>query len=301
MTYRSLKLCLAVIVATTVSFTFSDTLRAQKIMAIEGAQIESESKGKSLFLELLETNDLSHFRGYQTEEIPAGWTVQGKTLIFDGTGSGDVITRETFKDFELHVEWNISEGGNSGIMYRVGLGDSQPYLTGPEIQILDDEKHGDNAHELTSAGALYGLYPAENKRLKPAGQWNKSRIIVENNKVVHRLNGHLVFEADMGSEDWNKRVADSKFKDWPKFNSLEEGHLAFQNHGDAVKFRNIRIKRLNEDAASDDAVGSDATPPTAPGDRTPIVDPNLPSIQGGPGRSGPGELKDPPLGGRGIR
>lgn len=174
--------------AVAVTFVFTQALYAQPPgipTGPPGAPTGMEMTNKDTkkdrsggFADLLETKDLSQFRGYKSEEIPTGWSLQGNNLVFDGKGKDDVITRETYRDFELHVEWSISEGGNSGIMFRVGLGDDQPYLTGPEIQILDDEKHGDGVSELTSAGALYGLYPAENKRLKPAGQWNKSRIIV---------------------------------------------------------------------------------------------------------------------------
>lgn len=229
----------------------SASLWAQRIemQAVE-ATSGPPDKGAKKFEELLSSKDLSKFRGYQTEEIPSGWSVQGKNLVFDGSGSGDIITVDTYRDFELQVEWSVEKGGNSGIMYHVTLGDSAPYESGPEIQLLDDDAHADGKSELTSAGALYGLYPATEKKLLGPGKWNKSRIIVEGEKVTHYLNGVKVFEAVSGSEDWNQRLANSKFKDWKNFNKAEEGHIAFQNHGDPVKFRDIRIKRLGDDSST---------------------------------------------------
>jgi hypothetical protein len=242
----------------------SDCVTAQ-IKPIQEMSVQSASVGGSKkFEELLENKDLSRFRGYQSEEIPAGWRIEGKNLVFDGKGSGDIITKDTYRDFELQVEWSIEKGGNSGIMFRVTLGDSYPFESGPEIQILDDEAAGDGKNELTSAGALYGLYPATTKKLNPVGKWNKSRIIVEANKITHYLNGVKVFEAISGSDDWNERVANSKFKDWKKFNQSEVGHIAFQNHGDPVKFREIRIKRLSDDSST--VTNADSAPGAAPGD-----------------------------------
>lgn len=263
---------LAVVFA--VSCFFTAEAFAQGVIGVVEAQAAVSESGKKNEIDFLENNDLSMFRGYQTEEIPSGWSVEDKTLIFNGVGSGDIITKDTFQDFELQVEWNVSEGGNSGIMFRVGLGDSAPYLTGPEFQILDDAKHADKASELTAAGALYGLYPAERKKVRDAGKWNSSRIVVEGNKVTHYLNDSRVVVAEIGSDDWNQRLAKSKFKDWEKFATLESGHIAFQNHGDPVKFRRIRIKTSESTATSSGPGGRDGAPvkgmpPLSDGMKTP--------------------------------
>ena len=210
----------------------------------------------SKFVEPLANKDLEQFRGYVSEEIGPGWTIEGKHLVYDGSGGGDIMTKETYSDFELQVDWQIQEGGNSGIMFRVTTGDDAPYMSGPEFQILDDETHADGKSELTSAGALYGLYPATGKKARAAGTWNKSRIIVEGNKITHYLNGTKVVEAEIGSEDWNKRLAESKFKDWEKFAKASSGHICFQDHGDPVRFRNIRIKPLGESSNVTEASGS---------------------------------------------
>jgi hypothetical protein len=193
-------------------------------------------------LVLFDGSSLDHFRGYQQEKIGSGWKIVDDTLMFDGTGGGDIITKQKFVDFELSFDWKVDPGANSGVMYRVTTGDSAPYLSGPEYQILDDSKHGDGGNLLTSAASLYGLYQPENKRLKPAGQWNSGKIVVRGNRVEHWLNGDRVVSAEIGSPDWKQRVADSKFKDWKKFAASPSGHICLQDHGDRVWFRNIRIK-----------------------------------------------------------
>ena len=221
---------------------------AQQALQQRGLQqqgsVGTERQGK--FVEPLANKDLEQLRGYRSEEIGPGWTIEGKHLVCDGSDGGDIMTKETYSDFELQVDWRIEEGGNSGIMFRVTTGDEAPYMSGPEFQILDDEAHADGSSELTSAGALYGLYPATGKKPRAAGTWNKSRIIVEGNKITHFLNGTKVVDAEIGSDDWNKRLAESKFKDWEKFAKATEGHICFQDHGDPVRFRNIRIKRLDQ-------------------------------------------------------
>ncbi|MEM7785150.1 MAG: DUF1080 domain-containing protein, partial [Planctomycetota bacterium] len=204
----------------------------------------SNRPARAKFEELLENQNLDKFRGYSEQAIGDGWSISGKYLYFDGSGGGDIITRETYANFELQFEWKISEGGNSGVMYRVSLGDNAPYFSGPEYQVLDDKNHADGQSELTSAGALYGLYPAENKVTRSIKSFNKSKIIVEGNKIRHYLNNKKVLDVEIGSDDWNEKLAASKFKDWEKFAKNRSGHIAFQDHGDEVWYRNIRIKRL---------------------------------------------------------
>ena len=166
--------------------------------------------------------------------------------MFDGSGGGDIMTKEKYSDFELTFHWKVTDGANSGVMYRVTTGDSAPYLSGPEYQILDDSKHRDGNNKLTSAGALYGLYVAADKEVKPVGQWNSAKIVQRGNAVEHWLNGKKVVSAEIGSEDWNKRVDGSKFKTWKKFGASQSGHIAFQDHGDKVWFKDIKIKSLQK-------------------------------------------------------
>jgi hypothetical protein len=202
------------------------------------------------FDELLGAKDLSRFRGYDGEEIGAGWKIDGKNLHFDGSGGGDIITKDEYDDFELQFEYKISEGGNSGVMFRVSLGDANADMSGPEFQILDDEKHAEGTNPLTEAGGLYGMYAPNNKKPRAAGTWNEVRMIVDGNLVTHYLNGVKVVEAEIGSQIWKNRLKDSKFKDWEKYATNSKGHIAFQDHGDEVWYRNIRVKSLSEDTNS---------------------------------------------------
>jgi len=228
-------------------FVFSTTCSTANSFAQEtptGSPVEAATPDDG-FEDLLADGDLSKFRGYKKEEIGAGWSVTDGELVFSGKNGGDIITKETFDSFDLQLEWAISEGGNSGIMFNVGLGDGAPYLTGPEIQILDDAKHGDGKSGLTAAGAIYALYPPVDKKLNPVGEWNQARIVVQGKTLSSYLNGTKVAECEMGSDDWNEKVAKSKFSKWKKFASLDSGHIALQDHGNPVRFRNIRIKRLD--------------------------------------------------------
>ena len=210
-----------------------------------GQNETSTKASKPKFINLLDSKDLSQFRGYAQEEIGEGWSYDSKSLYFDGSGGGDVITKEVYDDFDLQVEWKVADGANSGIMFRVSLGDDAPYISGPEYQVLDDTEHSDGKNGLTSAGSLYGMFaPNDKKKLRDVGSWNKTRIIVEGNKITHFLNLEKVLEIEIGSDEWKKALGDSKFKDWEKFAQNKEGHIAFQDHGNEVWFRNIRIKRL---------------------------------------------------------
>jgi len=189
-------------------------------------------------------SSLDNFRGYKQEKIGDGWKIVDGALHLDGTKSGDIITKQEYGDFELEFEWKISEAGNSGVIYRSSLGDNQSYLTGPEFQVLDDEKHSDSSPK-TSSGSLYGLYAPKGKTLKPVGEWNTAKLVLKGNSVEHWLNGTKVVSAEIGSDDWNARVANSKFKTWEKFAKNKKGHICFQDHGNPVWYRNIKIKPLD--------------------------------------------------------
>lgn len=196
---------------------------------------------------LFDGENLNQWRGYGGDEIGAGWKIVDDTLMFDGeSGGGDIVTKSAYGNFELVFDWKVAEGANSGVMYRVSLGDPAPYFSGPEYQILDDDRHADGRKELTSAGSLYAMYVPENKKLNAVGEWNSAKIILKGNHVEHWLNGEKVVDAELHSKDWNERLAASKFKDWEKFGKNEKGHIAFQDHGDQVWYRNILIRELED-------------------------------------------------------
>jgi hypothetical protein len=194
---------------------------------------------------LFDGKSLDGWRGYKTEAVGAGWKVQDGALVLTAAKTGDLVTKDEFADFELTFEWKISEAGNSGVIYRAGLGESAPYRTGPEYQVLDNEKAKDNKLGNHLAGSLYDMGPEAPRNLpKPVGEWNQSRLLVKGWKVEHWLNGKQVVAVDLGSAEGKALIAKSKFKDWPKFATLSKGHIAFQDHGDVVSYRSIKIREL---------------------------------------------------------
>jgi hypothetical protein len=208
-----------------------------------GAASNVPSGSSTEWRPLFDGQSLAGWRGYRSESPPAGWRVVDGTLVREGPG-GDIMTTDTFENFELALDWNVAPGGNSGIFYRVTEKADATYETGPEMQVLDDARHRDGSSRLTSAGSLYGLYPAPIGAVKPAGEWNTARIVMNRGHVEHWLNGVKTAEADIGSDDWNQRVANSKFHQWPGFGKASRGHIALQDHGDRVAYRNIRVRVL---------------------------------------------------------
>jgi 3-keto-disaccharide hydrolase len=183
------------------------------------------------------------WRGYRMDSVPAGWQVVDGALT-RVAGGDDILAREPFANFMLELDWNIAPGGNSGILYRVTEEYDAPYWSGPEMQVLDDAGHPDGKSPLTSAGASYALYPAPRGIVKPAGEWNHVRIVVNGNHVEHWLNGTRVVEYELGSPDWVARVAKSKFAKWRDFGRATAGYIDLQDHGDRVAFKNIKIRVL---------------------------------------------------------
>lgn len=174
---------------------------------------------------------------------PVTWAIEDGALAWR-KGGGNLMTKELFDNFELELEWKVSPGSNSGILFRVDPASERPPFSGPEIQILDDSRHKDGKKGLTSSGSLYALYAPSKPAVKPVGEWNKMRLRVQGNRVQNWLNGELVVDAEIGSADWNQRVAASKFAKSPQFARASSGVILLQDHGNPVWFRNIRIRRL---------------------------------------------------------
>ncbi len=217
---------------------------ASSLFAAEPNQLTSAEKAAGWKL-LFDGKSLQGWRGYKTEAIGAGWKAQDGALVLTAAKAGDIMTAQEFGDFELSFDWKISEAGNSGVIYRAGLGESASYRTGPEYQVLDNEKAKDNKLGNHLAGSLYDMGPEAPRGLpKPIGQWNTSRLVVRGWKVEHWLNDVNVVTMDLASPEGKAAIAASKFKDWPKFASLSRGHIAFQDHGDVVSYRSIKIREL---------------------------------------------------------
>lgn len=173
--------------------------------------------------------------------VPSGWEVNNGT-IHRKRGKkrfGNIVTRELYGDFEFSFEWKIAKGGNSGVKYRV-----QKYgrkMLGYEYQILDTGKTNQPPSK-KDTGSIYALFePSPDRTLNPAGQFNTSRIIAQGNHIEHWLNGKLIASATIGSDEWQKRVAESKFNDVPDFGRNAKGRIMLTDHGAEVWYRNLKI------------------------------------------------------------
>ncbi|MGK7397181.1 MAG: 3-keto-disaccharide hydrolase [Candidatus Cyclobacteriaceae bacterium M3_2C_046] len=220
---------------------------------VSEAQDELEDED---WIVLFDGESVDHWIGYQKDSFPEqGWEVVDGTLRCIGSGmgeaggaGGDIITKDMYENFELQLDWKISEGGNSGIFYLAREIEGEPiWKSALEYQILDNERHLDanlGKDGNRQAGSLYDLIPAKPQNANPAGEWNTARIIVYQGTVVHFMNGEQVLEYHLWTDDWNEMVENSKFSDFEPFAESREGHIGLQDHGNDVWFRNIRIKEM---------------------------------------------------------
>ena len=181
------------------------------------------------------------WRGFKMDSMPAGWQVVDGALT-RVAAAGDIVTREQFRDFELSLEWNVAPGGNSGIFYRASEDDEAIYWTAPEMQVLDDARHPDGKSRLTAAGSNFGLYPAPAGVVKPAGEWNRVRLVARGRHVEHWLNGVKVVAYELLSPDWEAKVKASKFAPHPRYGRNAAGYIGLQDHGDRVAYRDIKVR-----------------------------------------------------------
>jgi hypothetical protein len=187
---------------------------------------------------------LSGWHGFKTPgKAPAGWRAMDAELV-RVAGGDHLVSDRTYANFELTLDWQIAENGNSGIFYRVDPTANAIEQSGPEMQVLDDGGHPDGQSRLTAAGSLYGLYPAPPGIVKQPGYWNSVRLLVDGAHVEHWLNGVKVVEYELWSPDWEAKVKASKFAAWPGYGRAQRGYIGLQDHGDRVAFRNIRIREL---------------------------------------------------------
>jgi 3-keto-disaccharide hydrolase len=196
------------------------------------------------WITLFDGHSMAGWRGYRSATTPTGWRVENGTLAKAGE-AGDLVSVDSFADFELELDWKIAKGGNSGIFYRGTEEYDHVYWSAPEYQLLDDANAPDGRNRLTSAASAYALYAATAGVVKPADEWNTTRIIARGAHVEHWLNGQRVVSYELWSPDWKAKVAASKFHEWPNYGMSPSGHLALQgDHNGALAFRNIRIRRL---------------------------------------------------------
>jgi hypothetical protein len=197
---------------------------------------------------LFDGKTLNGWRPY-LHNTTATWIAEDGTLKGLGKGSdstGYIISEDQFENFELKLDWKIASQGNSGILYMVVEDPAYktPYATGPEYQVIDERGWPEPLQEWQKTGANYGMHVAQNKELKPVGEWNTAEILVNNGHVEHWLNGIKVVEYDLWTDEWKALVAAGKWKDYPAYGLSKKGHLALQDHGSNVWYKNIKIREL---------------------------------------------------------
>ncbi|WP_316739370.1 DUF1080 domain-containing protein [Pedobacter aquatilis] len=226
---------------------FCSTIMAQEANTLTKKEVK---KGWKL---LFDGKSLNGWHTYLRDTVGSKWTVQNGAIVFDPNqprnGGGDIVTNQEFENYELNLEWKISKGGNSGIIFDIQEDPKfrATYLTGPEMQVLDNIDAADNKKENHLAGCLYDMSgDATVSKPKPVGEWNKVRLIQNKGHLTFYLNGIKTFEGQIGSDEWNKLVENSKFKDkaFANFAKVAKGKIALQEHPGSSQWRNIKIKQL---------------------------------------------------------
>jgi hypothetical protein len=201
---------------------------------------------------LLDGTSKNAWHVYNNKSDGSAWTVKDGILYLDpaakknGAGGGDLVTNEEFENFDLKLEWKIDTAGNSGIIFLTQEDQkyAQSYLTGPEMQIIDNTGHRDAKINKHRAGDLYDLIASSTENVHPWGQWNSIELIVNKGQLELHQNGAKVVTTTMWDDNWKQLIANSKFKNWAGFGMFQKGRIALQDHGNGVSFRNIQIKRL---------------------------------------------------------
>lgn len=201
---------------------------------------------------LFDGKSVNELRGYKMDSFPNAWKVENGALVAQtDVPNVDLVTKDTYTNFDLTLEWAMSKAGNSGIFYNVqensshesGNGNSPNWLDNFEFQLLDDIDFNDHEPR-RSAGSLYDLITPKNKVLKPVGEFNTARLLVDHGHVEQWINGVKVVEYELNSKEMNDLIAKSKYRTNPNFAKSTSGHIMFQHHGQKVWLRNIKIKRL---------------------------------------------------------
>ncbi|MEM8908318.1 MAG: family 16 glycoside hydrolase, partial [Bacteroidota bacterium] len=231
------------------------TVRPSPVNQSKANTLSADEKAAGWKL-LFDGKSTAGWHNFGKTTVGSSWVISDGALMLntskkdDGSSyakdGGDLVSDEAYENFELSLEWKISSCGNSGILYNVVESEDYDHIwqTGPEMQILDNSCHPDSRFETHRAGDLYDMIACKYPTVNPAGNWNKVTIRSKDGLVQHWLNGKKVVEFQMFDDNWQKMIAQSKFKDMPGFGQAKSGHIALQDHNDRVWFRNIKIKAL---------------------------------------------------------
>ncbi len=237
---------------------------ALSIVSCQSGNSQSESNASELdtvgtmadandgWVPLFDGESTTGWHTYGKSAAGAAWEVDNRTLHLnikdkEREDRGDLVTDKEYENYHLKLEWKISEGGNSGIIFNVQEDTSKygaTYQTGPEMQVLDNDKHVDGKIHKHRAGDLYDLIACSEETVKPVGEWNLAEIVLNNGKLDFYLNGVNVVSTTMFDANWKEMVAGSKFATMPGFGIYKKGKIALQDHNDEVWYRNIVIKEL---------------------------------------------------------
>lgn len=240
-----------------ITFTACKKEKNEFVMAESLTMNKEVVKPVSDWVYLFDGTNYDNWRGYLSEDVYPEWTIEDGSMVFkdenNKTGNGsrkNIITKDTYTDFILSLEWKIAEGGNSGIFWSVFEDPkfSEAYQTGPEIQVLDNAKNLDSfvpggTHK---AGSLFDMIACPPDMINPAGEWNLCVLEINHKTNLGKvsMNGKEAFAFPVQGEGWDTMVAKSKFKGWEGFGKHQTGHIGLQDHGFKVSFRNIKIKEL---------------------------------------------------------
>ena len=214
--------------------------------------IEKEQGWKLLF----DGKKISEFRNFKKQTVGKAWVINDQAIHLNATKNpnggwqaidgGDLITDGVYENFDFKAEWKIGNCGNSGIIFNVVEEDKYDHVweTGPEMQVLDNTCHPDTRFETHRAGDLYDMITTKYITVNPAGEWNKIRIVSKDGHVQFYQNGYEVVNFQMHNQEWLDRIKNSKFRDMPDFGLAKKGHIALQDHGDKVWYRNLKIREL---------------------------------------------------------
>ncbi len=209
------------------------------------------ANGQKGFKPLFDGKTTKGWHSYNKTEVGSAWEVTDGALHMNpskkGTaGGGDLVTDKEFSNFHLKYDWKVAPGANSGLIFFVHEDQklSQTYLSGPEMQVIDNEGHKDGKIEKHRAGDLYDMLKSSSEPVKPVGQWNKAEIISDHGKLTFILNGVKIVETTLWDDSWKNLIANSKFKTWQGFGTFSTGKIALQDHGDEVWYKNISLKEL---------------------------------------------------------
>lgn len=236
-----------------VIFLLASAFCAQAAMAQAPNTLTKKEKKEGWKL-LFDGKTTKGWHTYLRDTVGSKWQVKDGAIIFVPTnprnGGGDIVTNEEYENYELNLEWKVAKGSNSGIIFDIQESpkNGATYQTGPEMQVLDNVDASDNKKQNHLAGCLYDMAgDATVSKPNPIGEWNQVRLIQNKGHLTFYLNGIKTFEGQMGSDEWNKLIASSKFasqKDFPDFAKVAKGKIALQEHPGSSAWRNIKIKQL---------------------------------------------------------